>query len=175
MQLQPQHCRTEGELFFQTVGEPFACRVQTNRTGASFLNIDLQVVPLATTVLASENWWRVLETLQILTCEHSQIHPSQVNFNLRALTSRLRNWPQDRTKEISHRFLPSQHPSTISANNSLLLLCKLILNVSWVGACKTCRRMFVLLNVKFSSCWKQLKLPEIKWHRSKSVIQKEAN
>ncbi len=40
-------------------------------TGASFLNIDLRVVPFATSVLASENLGRVLEPSQILTCEHS--------------------------------------------------------------------------------------------------------
>ena len=43
--------------------------------------------------LASENLPRVLEPSQILTCEHSQVYPSQVNFNLRLLASRLRNWP----------------------------------------------------------------------------------
>ena len=60
--------------------------------GTSFLNIDLPVVPFTTTVLASENLPRVLEPSQILTCEHLQIHPLQVNFNLRALASPLRNW-----------------------------------------------------------------------------------
>ncbi len=60
--------------------------------GASFLIIDLRVAPFATTVLASENLQRVLNPLQILTCEHWQVYPSQVNFNLRALASRLRNW-----------------------------------------------------------------------------------
>ena len=61
---------------------------------ASFLNIDLWVVPLATTVLASENLQMVLEPLQILTCEHLQVYPSQVNFNLWVLASHLKNWPQ---------------------------------------------------------------------------------
>ncbi len=65
----------------------FACALAN-----SWPNIDLWVVPFATTVLASENLWRVLEPLQILTYEHSQLHPSQVNFNLRVLASRLRNW-----------------------------------------------------------------------------------
>ena len=60
--------------------------------GASFLNSELRVVPFETTVLASKNLPRVLEPLQILTCEHWQIYPSQVNFNLRALASHLRNW-----------------------------------------------------------------------------------
>ena len=41
----------------------------------------------------SENLQRVLEPSQILTCEHSQLHPSQANFNLWALASHLRNWP----------------------------------------------------------------------------------
>ncbi len=54
-----------------------------------FLNIELRVVPFATMELASKNLWRVLEPWQILTCEHSQIPPLQVNFNLRVLTSRL--------------------------------------------------------------------------------------
>ncbi len=42
---------------------------------------------LASSILRNCYTWewklaRVLEPLQILTCEHSQIHPSQVNFNL---------------------------------------------------------------------------------------------
>ncbi len=45
----------------------------TGQAGASFL--DLRVVPLATTVLVSENLWRVLDPSQNLTCEHSQLHP----------------------------------------------------------------------------------------------------
>ena len=57
-------------------------RFKQKRHGASFLNIDLRVVPFTTTVVASEILQRVLEPSQILTCEHLQVYPSQVNFNL---------------------------------------------------------------------------------------------
>ncbi len=93
-------------------------RTQRPVAGASFLNIDLRVVPFATTVLASENLPRVLEPSQILTCEHWQLHPSQVNFNLGVLASRLTNWPQRLTRRavLSHF---SHHAATYILTSTL--------------------------------------------------------